>query len=122
MCASTQQTHCQSLLPKAPGSSPAPQVAGRKRRRNRWSDAPPSASGDGGSTTDTAVAGSASAAALDWPAAAAWQQQLLGGTGAPPVGGQQLGADTGGQQMTPLQLQQITEQIEVSGILITIQC
>lgn len=100
-----QQTLCQLTLTKAPGSSATAPVAGRKRRRNRWSDTPPvSASATitadiaSTSTADAAIA--AVMATFSESAVTMGQQQQLGGTG--------------GQNLSPEQFQQIKEQIEVS--------
>lgn len=83
---------------EVPGSSTG-QLAGKKRRRNRWSDAPPTmSSGDvsASAKTEDAVVASASAPSTGCPV--------------PPGQGGGSGA---GQQLTPAQLQQIKEQIEV---------
>lgn len=110
------QTLCQLFLIEAPGSSTTALLAGRKRRRNRWSDAPPSGSpgasaADGMASTSAAV-GTVSTSAADAAIAAALAS--LSERGAAMQGQQQQLAGTGGQNLTPEQLQQIKEQIEVS--------
>ena len=85
-------------VPKAPGTS-TPPVAGKKRRRNRWSDAPPSESLPVVPTPSQHLEMAGVATSLNVT---------------PPLPSGQSG--TGGQELTPLQLQQIKEQIEVSTL------
>lgn len=100
-----QQASCQLVLNKAPGApatgtSTASQIAGRKRRRNRWSDAPPTVS------DDSAAAMSSGDATIAAAIASLRSNPIT-------AGGQQHQVGSGGH-LTPEQLRQVKEQIEVS--------
>ena len=103
-------------MPQVPGTPPS-QLAGKKRKRSRWSDAPPSApppsesktsSGGGAatSTNDDALIATAMAS-LGEPSSSLGPQPQ-------PVG--QAVTNTGGQQFSQEQLMQIKEQIAVQHV------
>lgn len=87
--------------------TPTSQLDGKKRKRSRWSDDPVSTASSG--PVSTANSGPVSADAAAIAVAMASFSESPG-----PVGLRGGSLDTGGQQLTPAQLEQVKEQIEVS--------